>query len=144
MIELSPIAIRHLAKAVADEIASLEQMGQRLGPSEDWPHDYDPNDLAMYRGALGWFQANLDTGPQMVDASSKPMRFIMSLVPHYVREKGHSLSSAELDGLYRAYAAFVASTCLAILPEMLKYPHSTAAEEIRKNLSRLVDFPGKK
>jgi hypothetical protein len=48
-LSIPPVAVRHLLVALEEEIDRQRRIAETLGENDDWPDDYDPNDLAMYR-----------------------------------------------------------------------------------------------
>jgi hypothetical protein len=112
----SSTAVRVLLRALEEEILRLEAIGATLTENDEWPHDYDPNDLALYRGLKPWLLSGIDAGVSLDRPLSKPMKFLMMLVPPYVKEHQRSLAASEIDSVFRAYADYVAACGLMVLP----------------------------
>ena len=138
---LPPLALQHLLDAVRAEIERLESIHALLPEGADWPDDYDPNDLALYRGAVPSLEAGVRTGLRFDEPLAKPVRFLMMLIPGYAKRQGLALRADDLAVVHRAYCDYVAELCLACLPIALERPNSSYAEWIRRSLVSLLEFP---
>ena len=142
LIAISPSVVRHLLIAVNKEIGELERIGSSCG--DDWPSDYDPNDLAIYRNLRTWLASGAEQGLTILDsihASTKPIEFLMMLVPNYVRGNAATLEFVESSEIFRTYAHYVALVSLRMLPHALAHPNSSYTNWITRKLESVVKFP---
>lgn len=137
-----PAVVGHLIAAVTQEVAELERVGRACG--DNWPDDYDPNDLAIYRGLLTWLNSRAADGV-LIEGSlaSKSMEFLMMLVPRYVRDHHASISESDSAAIFRAYVEYIALLSLEQFPKILEYPQSSYTNWLKKRLSSLVNFPSR-
>ena len=138
MVTFPPDVLEIMIRGLSAEIERLEAIGAVCG--DDWPDDYDPNDLAIYRGVRQWFEQHRSTGAELSEGfSSKPTRFVMAWLPYFVRTSAVSLSEAQVQAAARTYAQYVAHRCLEMLE--LQLERSSARQEITRLLQNLVSFP---
>jgi hypothetical protein len=125
---LPPVAIEHWISAIAEEVRRQEQFASvvNAAPDAQWPDDYDPNDLAMYRGFLEWLRSVKSTGAEVEDPRAGPISSAMIFLLHYVRVHCAQISESELGTLFRTYAEFVALSCALDLPGQLEQRTSRA------------------
>lgn len=138
IIHLSHNVVRHLSKAVQNEIACLERIGVKGG--DEWPSDYDPNDLAIYRSIRTWLDSANEPDLDAESLMTRPVQLAMDLVPHYVRNNLTAIARFELDELFRCYCEYVAMDCLIRLAESLKTPGSSNIRWIETKLTSLLQF----
>lgn len=137
-----PAVVGHLIAAVAQEVAELERVGRACG--DNWPDDYDPNDLAIYRGLLTWLSSGATDGITIEGSlTSKPMEFLMLLVPRYVHNNRASISESDTAAIFRAYVEYIALLSLEQLPKILEYPRSSYTDWLKRRLLSLVNFPSR-
>ena len=142
MLYLPSVAVQHIAQAVRKEIARLEEIAESVVDFDEWGDD-DPNDLGLYCSMLGWLEESTETGLTEVNPATKSFRFVMALVPGYARANRLSISSSDMEVIFRTYCEYVAIRCLADLPWALEHPNSSFVRSIQQRLSSLIDFPGK-
>src|SRR5919108_1447198 len=104
--QLPPAVVRHLIKALEAEVTRLDKIADTIGDG-DWPHDYDPNDLALFRGGLSSLRETAARGASQEWACNKPCRFMMGLLPGYVGQHLASLPESEYSAIFHAYADFL-------------------------------------
>ena len=75
---------------------------------DNWPDDFDPNDIGLFAGMLNVF-GDGSSAVKFEHIPSKSVGFTLALVPSYVRAHRAELSAEEISGLFRAYAQFVAA-----------------------------------
>ena len=138
---LPAVFVEHLARAVEAEVSALEKIGRSLRAEDEWPDDYDPNDLAYYRGALIELRKQARSGMDIENPFTKPVEFLMKLIPRYARENRSSIPPEDLAAIQDTYSRYVASVCLARMPEILQHPGSSYFGQVEWLLKSLVDFP---
>jgi hypothetical protein len=139
VLRFSAVFVEHLAKAVEAEVSALEKIGGSVCGKDEWPDDYDPNDLAYYRGVLVEKQGR--GGMNIDDPLTKPVEFLMKLIPRYARNNRSSIAPDDLAAIHDAYSRYVGSVCLARMPEILQQPSSSYVGQVEWLLKSLVDFP---
>ena len=139
-IRISSIVVGHWICALSEEILRQEAMSRDLGPNDDWPDDYDPNDLAMYRSVREWLSRAGVDGTVISEVSRKPIKFAVGVLVGYVRERQSCISKDDLAQLFRAYAEYVALCCALELPKEFEQLTSTGSA-MPKYLLSILEFP---
>lgn len=76
-----------------------------------------------------------------ISARSKPTRFVLGLIPHFVRQRLDQLSDTDIDAAFRTYSEYVALYCSDILgDEQLR---GYAIDWALHALSQVTNFPRK-
>jgi hypothetical protein len=92
------------------EISRQEAIGRVCG--DEWPDDYDPNDVAIYRGFRSWLKEHVGRDAVVdCDYTSKPARFVMGMIPYFVRQSIDQLSPADVEAAFRTFSEYVALAC---------------------------------
>lgn len=86
-------------------IKDLEDAAAEFG--EDWPDDFDPNDIGLYQSVLTSLSAGVDTGYDEQYWWGKPFRFFMAAMQRYCAQP-NSLSSDELTAIRQALSEYQA------------------------------------
>jgi hypothetical protein len=138
MVTIPPDVGRIMIRGLTREIDRQEAIGKVCG--DDWPDDYDPNDVAIYRGFRKWLEER-STIDAVIDHDfgSKPVRFVMGLIPHFVRGSLEVLSELEVNAAARTYSQYVASRCRDML--VTKSEHTSYRAEVLRLLESLIQFP---
>lgn len=139
MISIPPKVAEIIIAGLSAEISCQEAIGSSCG--DDWPPDYDPNDVSIYYGFKEWLLehsgrvAVFDGNPR-----SKPASFVFSLIPHIVKENLSRLSTSDIDASYCVFAQFVTMRARQMLES-----HSETSSERRHVmwlLDQVISFPG--
>lgn len=139
--QLPPAVVRHLISALEVEVARLEKIADTIG-DDDWPHDYDPNDLALFRGGLSALRKTAESGGSQDWACNKPCRFMIGLLPGYVRSNLSSLSESDYSAVFHAYAEFTMKCCLELMARNRYGSLFTYADFLdREVIRQLASFP---
>jgi hypothetical protein len=141
MLSIPPNVAAIIIAGLEAEIARYEAVGAACG--YDWPDDYDPNDVMIYRGVRSWLLEN--TGCDAVipgNFDAKPTRFVMGLLPYFVRERLDELSASDIDAVFRTFSQYVALYCGEVFRDNAKL-HSSAVDQALWFLSQVLEFPNK-
>ena len=95
-------AMPHVIVAAEQELARLMAVHKAVG--DDWPADFDINDIPIFEIALKALRLANRTRTKDVFLSSKPLWFLLAALPHYVSANNKALSSQEYAALKRVYA----------------------------------------
>src|ERR687895_1959560 len=139
-IVIGPVAAQHLRKALREEIERLESCGKTLKPNDDWPDDYDPNDLSLFMGWDEWLAEAVVSGRRIDDPTLKQVELLMEFLPVYARKYGDSIPARDLEEVFRTYAEYVASFCASFLPEEL-VRQTSRTKKMQTHFQRLLSFP---
>lgn len=139
MLVIPPNISKLMISGLTKEIARLNAIGAICG--DDWPDDYDPNDVGVY----DFFRRSLQENPGQnavvkMDNYSKVVTFCMALLPNFVRENLDTLSPADIESACRVYAQYVAHRCAAVLESHHK--NSSDRKHVTYMLSEVITFPG--
>ena len=116
MVHLSAEIIPHFEKAVREHLDWLESEAAKYG--DQFPDDFEPNDIALYRSLLVGLSQSTQTGVDIDRATfGKVFRFMMGLLPFYVKEHRNAISIADYNALFRAYCEFKLQECLELVAE---------------------------
>jgi len=138
MVSFPPAVLEIMIRGLSAEIERQAAIGAVCG--DNWPDDYDPNDLAIYRGVRQWFEEHRSAGAELIEGfSSKPTRFVMDLLPYFVRTSPTPLSEAEVQAAARTYAQYVAHRYLEVLNHGRE--HTSEGEAIVRLMHNLISFP---
>jgi hypothetical protein len=96
-------ALPCVISAMALAIAQLERVQSAIDQGEEWPPDYDGNDVWVLRIGMEALKAAERDGREEVDLSGKPLWFVCQSLPEYVGCNMRSLSAEEYAGLKRVY-----------------------------------------
>jgi hypothetical protein len=122
------------------EIARQEAIGRVCG--DDWPDDYEPNDVAIYRGFRNWLQDHAGRDAAIHgEYTSKPARFVMGMIPHFVRQNIDRLPAADVDAAFRIFSEYVALACRELLKD--QSAHGYPSNWMLRWHSAVLDFPRK-
>jgi hypothetical protein len=95
-------AMPHVIVAAEVELARLVAVERAVG--DDWPADFDRNDIPMFMIALKELRLANSTQTEEVFLSGKILWFLLDTLPDYVRANNNTLSSQEYAALKRVYA----------------------------------------
>lgn len=95
--DVPQIILHHLAIAVERELARLDEIESLA--EEERPHDFDANDIPLFRICLDAVRLAIARGESRVDLSGKPLTFLLSLIPGYLQDCSGSLSDEERQAL---------------------------------------------
>lgn len=87
------IAIPHFIAALKDQVEREKEMAITYG--EDWPEDYDANDLPLYELILRKLEEAFTNQREEIGLSGKPLMFMFLPLPAYLESKGASLKPEE-------------------------------------------------
>ncbi|MGH8700705.1 MAG: hypothetical protein ACREVR_05950 [Burkholderiales bacterium] len=141
MLVIPPNVATIIIAGLEAEIKRQEAIGAVCG--DDWPDDYDPNDVMLYRGLRTWLLEN--AGRDAVIPSNfnaKPTRFVMGMIPYFVRERLDELSVSDVDAAFRTFSQYVALFCTELLRDEAALRSSRVDLAIRF-LSKVIEFPRK-
>jgi hypothetical protein len=102
--EISAVAASHIHRALLAEIDRLERIHQEFG--DDWPEDFDPNDIGIFRMMLPYFASSSEGVLTIPHLTSKPVRLAMALIPTYVSANKCLFSAAEVKMLEAVLADY--------------------------------------
>lgn len=138
MLSIPPRVAEIIVEGLQAEISRQEAIGAVHG--DNWPDDYDPNDVAIYRGYCEWLLQHPDRDAVEEYPFSKPTAFVFFLIPHVVRENLTRLSPSDIDATYCVFAKYVAMRTHRMLED-----HSETSSERRHImwlLKQVISFPG--
>jgi hypothetical protein len=107
MVTITPEVGRIMVSGLTLEIERQEAIGKVCG--DDWPDDCDPNDIAIYRSYRDWLIEQSGVDVVIENVASKPVEFVMGLLPYFVRESRTVLSKAEVDAAARTFSQYAAA-----------------------------------
>lgn len=140
IMQLAPDVVHHLMKALETEITRLEKIAETVG--DDWPDDYDPNDLVLFHGGLSELRETAEKYEPQELTCGKYFSFIMALLPGYVRENLANLPVFDYSLLFHAYTEFTIKCCLrsmSLNPDGTLFKHADWIN--RYVVRRLAGFP---
>jgi len=141
MLSIPPQVAAIIIRGLEAEIERQAAIGAVCG--DDWPDDYDPNDVAIYRGFRQWLLENIGRDAIIQsDFAAKPVRFVMGLIPFFVRNSIDHLSASEVDAAFRTFSQYVAQFCSEILQDQVALRSSKVNWTLHL-LSQLIEFPSK-
>ncbi|MFZ6746957.1 hypothetical protein ACO0LC_27330 [Undibacterium sp. JH2W] len=128
-----------MISALTEEIERLKLIGDSC--EDDWPGDYDPNDVPLYE----YFRRLLEENPSgntilHCEKYSKAASFSMALLPRFVRENMNVLSSVDVESACRVYAQFIAYRCVELIEN--KHLKTFPDKWIKSLMFELITFPG--
>jgi hypothetical protein len=142
MLSIPPNVAAIIIVGLEREITRQDAIGAVCG--DNWPDDYEPNDVAIYRGFRAWLLENIGHDAVLeISARSKPTRFVMGLIPYFVRERFDELSAADVDAAFRTYSEYAALFCCDVLQDDQAL-HSSMRKWALSCLSKVLDFPKKR
>lgn len=95
-IHIPSIIFHHLVKMTEDELARQIAIDKSLGPDDDWPPEFDANDIPIYMMILEDLNAVLNrTKSAFPMGVNKFTLFFLLLIPDYVRENLADLTNAQ-------------------------------------------------
>lgn len=138
MFSIPPTISRLMIAGLTEEIARIEAISDAC--EDDWPADFDPNDVGVYDSFRRFLEQNNGHNTIMeMKTHSKVDRFAMSLLPQFVRENLDELSPADIESACRVFAQYVAHLCLDALDDS---ESSSARRDVKYLLSQVIAFPG--
>lgn len=128
-----------MISGLTEEIERLKVIGDNCG--DDWPEDYDPNDIPLYDYFRRFLEENSKGNTTLhCEKYSKAASFSIALLPKFVRENMNVLSSVDVESACRVYAQFVAYRCVEMIENNSK--NISLDKRIKSLLSSLIVFPG--
>jgi hypothetical protein len=97
MLLVSALALPHLITAAKQEQQRLMALHQAVG--DDWPPEFDPNDIWLFDIIIQDLAAALENNRQEIDLTGKPLAFLLAIIPNYLAENRDRLSSEESQSL---------------------------------------------
>lgn len=95
-------AMPHVIVAAEQELARLVAVQDEVG--DDWPADFDPNDIPMFMIALKELRVANSARTEEVNLSGKILWFLLAVLPDYVSANNKTLSPQEYAALKLVYA----------------------------------------
>lgn len=78
--------LKSAVPALKEEIARQKALADKI-ESDLWPVDYDPNDVAIYKGMLYLFEKHRHFGIEISDLESKPVKMALEVINRYLEGK---------------------------------------------------------
>ncbi|MFZ6682237.1 hypothetical protein [Undibacterium sp. Tian12W] len=124
---------------LTQEIAQIHAIGETCG--DDWPADYDPNDVSVYDSFRQMLKKNAGKST-ILDCKnySKTVAFSIGLLPRFVTENLSQLSIADIESACRVYAQYAAHRCAEMLET--NNEHTSERRQVIYMLSQVMAFPG--
>lgn len=93
MLKIEPCVLGHLIKMIDDELARQISVNDGLDPDDDWPPEYDPNDIGIYQIIQKALRV-AETDPQhhLELGHLKVLHFFLMIIPQYVQNNLDSLT----------------------------------------------------
>lgn len=105
MLRIPSIARHHVVTACKLEKERIEAIQAALGDNDDWPADYDPNDIPLYAMILDTLEGMIECdGFYEADINGKVLAFVWIAVYEYLSQHAHSIPPIEFESLQWAYA----------------------------------------
>ncbi|QUD86155.1 hypothetical protein [Phenylobacterium montanum] len=101
MLVVSQRAMPHLIALAEQEIARNRAIHEECG--DDWPDDFDANDIHVFEIMLESLLAVQGRGEAIVDFTGKPGWFLLGALPDYVKRLGPSLTNEDFSSLEHVY-----------------------------------------
>ena len=139
MFVISPNISKLMISGLTKEIARLNAINATCG--DDWPDDYDPNDVAVYDSFRCYLEGNPGRNTIVQwETYSKGTAFSMALLPNFVRENLNSLSPEDIESACRIFAQYVAHRCTEMLENQEE--NTSKRKQVTYLLSQVIEFPG--
>lgn len=93
MLKIEPCVLGHLIKMIDDELARQISVNDGLDPDDDWPPEFDPNDIGIYQIIQKELRlTESDPKHHLELGDSKVLHFFLMIIPQYVQNNLGSLS----------------------------------------------------
>src|SRR5262249_16389951 len=120
---LPPEVLKHCLKAVRAHIETLEALVKQH--EGDLPEDFEPNDISMYKSLEEGLARSTTDGLEVSNMLSKPIRFMMALIPLYVRNSRSIISLHDYNALFRSYCEFRLNESLELMSRRWDLPDTS-------------------
>ena len=135
---ISPIVVQHGIIWLESEIMRLKAIQEECG--EEWPPDFDPNDIYMFESVLSELYDHSEYGYDEDHFDSKPFRFFVALIPEYVRTNFNSLTDEVRSALFRVYSETYIRICLSRVETHSQSPSFVDAQIMELGFA-ILQFP---
>jgi hypothetical protein len=136
---VSPVVIQHGIIWLEAETMRLKVIQDACG--EEWPPDFDPNDISMFESVLSELHTNSEYGYDEYNFYDKPFRFFIALIPEYVRAHFHVLTDEVRSALFRFYSETRIRICLHWIKTDSQSSPSFVDAQILELGSAILEFP---
>jgi hypothetical protein len=104
MLTIPSKAIFHLQASVITRLARWIEIQNSLAEEDDWPEDYDPNDIPIYMSILKvLLNADYRNDHKYPYSNGKFLWFMTMLIPEYVEKNMSHMSDASYKALKQVY-----------------------------------------